>query len=152
MTTPRRQRRSWGKLRQLRHGSNRWQASYMGPDLVRHTAPDTFTARMDAEYWLGAERRLIERDEWTSPKTRAAQHNAQAMTLSDYADRWIEQRTLKQGTAIEYRRILDRVVNPKLGLLPLRAVTADAVRTWHTGLGGGRLGMKHGLKHWTVPT
>ena len=53
----RRPRRSLGKIHAER--SSRYQASYIGPDLARHTAPATFTARMDAEHWLADERRLI---------------------------------------------------------------------------------------------
>jgi hypothetical protein len=56
-------RRGWGRIRRL--PSKRWQANYVGPDLMRHNAPHTFTAKMDAERWLSDERRLIERDEWT---------------------------------------------------------------------------------------
>jgi hypothetical protein len=41
--TTRRTRRSWGKIQRMR--SARWQASYAGPDLRRHTAPVTFTAK-----------------------------------------------------------------------------------------------------------
>jgi hypothetical protein len=52
-------RRGWGHIRRQRSG--RLQASYIGPDLVRHYAPKTFTARMDAEGWLRDERRMIER-------------------------------------------------------------------------------------------
>jgi integrase len=82
--------------------------------------------------------------EWVLPRrsgrTRlrcgtAAQHKAQAITLSDYAGKWIEQRNLKPGTAIEYRRTKVRLIDPTIGKLPLRAVTADAVRSWHHGLG-----------------
>jgi hypothetical protein len=58
-------RRGWGWIRRL--PSEKWQASYVGPDTVRHTAPTTFTAKMDGERWLSDERRLIERDEWTPP-------------------------------------------------------------------------------------
>jgi integrase len=130
-----RQRRSWGKIRQLRHGSKRWQASYMGPDLQRHTAPDTFTAKMDAEYWLASERRLIERDAWTPPKTRATQHKAQAITLADYADKWIDERNIKASTKIEYRRIKSALIDPTIGKTPLRYLTAELVRGWYHNLG-----------------
>ena len=41
--------------------SNRYQASYVGPDLRHHNAPNTFTAKM------AAERRLIELDAWIPP-------------------------------------------------------------------------------------
>jgi hypothetical protein len=35
------------------------QASYVGPDKKRHTAPDTFADKIDAEYWLAGERQRI---------------------------------------------------------------------------------------------
>jgi integrase len=129
-----RQRRSWGKIRQLRHGSKRWQASYMGPDLQRHTAPETFSAKMDGEFWLASERRLIERDQWTPPKTRATQHKAQAVTLSDYAQKWIDERNIKASTKIEYRRIKSALIDPTIGKTPLRYLSADTVRTWYHSL------------------
>ena len=155
MTTQRRRRprRGWGKLR--RRASGRWEASYIGPDLARHSAPDTFTARMDAEHWLAEEHRLIERDRWISPKTLAAQRNAQGTTLAEYAGKWIEQRTLTPGTAIEYRRIKARLIDPTIGKLPLRRVTADAVRGWHTGLGTDtprRNSHAYGLLHAVLKT
>ncbi|MGO9521727.1 MAG: site-specific integrase, partial [Mycobacterium sp.] len=68
-TQTRRPRRSWGKLR--RRTSGRWEASYEH-NLSRHSAPITFTAKMDGEAWLASERRLIEQGEWTPPKLRAA--------------------------------------------------------------------------------
>ena len=50
--------RGWGRIRRL--PSKRFQANYVGPDLVRHNAPTTFTTKMDAEAFLHAERRSIE--------------------------------------------------------------------------------------------
>lgn len=43
-------RRSFGAIRRL--PSERYQASYAGPDLQRHVAPVTFTSAADAETWL----------------------------------------------------------------------------------------------------
>ncbi len=43
-------RRGFGMVRRL--PSKRYQASYAGPDLGRHTAPNTFTTKGDAEAWL----------------------------------------------------------------------------------------------------
>ena len=133
MTTPRRQRRSWGKIRRLAHGSGRYQASYMGPDLQRHTAPYTFTTRMDAERWLSDEHRLLERDEWTPPKVRAAQKYQQGKTFHAYATGWLETRTLKPRTRQGYSELLD---GPLTGLhkLPLSLLTAEVVRRWYAGL------------------
>lgn len=63
---------SFGAMRELPSG--RWQASYIGPDKVRHTAPATFAVKTDAEEWLVGERRLVERPgEWSPPKSRSTQ-------------------------------------------------------------------------------
>ena len=40
-----RSRRGFGAIRKL--PSKRWQASYVGPDEARHTAPTTFATKMD---------------------------------------------------------------------------------------------------------
>ena len=84
-------KRSFGYIRLL--PSKRYQASYIGPDSQRHAAPETFTAKMDAEGWLSAERRLIEWDQWTSPEQRAAQRRLDAtQTLKVYVEDWLPQR------------------------------------------------------------
>jgi hypothetical protein len=41
---------SWGHIRML--PSQRFQASYVGPDLRRHNAPETFSTRLAAQGWL----------------------------------------------------------------------------------------------------
>lgn len=128
----RRPRRSWGKIHRERSG--RYQASYPGPDLARHTAPATFSARMDAEHWLADERRLIERGDWTPPRVRAARSHARAQTFGEYAAAWLEHRNLKPRTRQGYSELINGPL-AKLGGIPLGAVTAEAVRTWHTGLG-----------------
>lgn len=131
-------RRGWGRIRQL-PSSRRYQASYVGPDLVRHNAPHTFTAKMDAEYWLADERRRIERDEWTPPSQRVTERKAKAVTFSEYAKTWVEQRTtrggqpLKARTKSHYTAILDKQLKP-LGKLPLPNITTEAVRTWYAPL------------------
>ncbi len=132
-TTTRRQRRSWGKIRRLTHGSGRLQASYMH-NLARHTAPQTFTAKMDAEFWLASERRLIECDMWTPPAFRAAQTHAKAQTFIEYADTWLEHRTLKPRTRALYHDLLDGPLAP-LHRVPLGLISAESVRAWHAGLG-----------------
>jgi integrase len=106
----------------------------MGPDLARHAAPATFSARMDAEHWLADERRLIERGDWTPPKLRVAQQHSRSQTLGEYADNWLEHRNLKPRTRQGYRELLD---GPIAGLhgVPLALITPERVRTWHTGLG-----------------
>jgi hypothetical protein len=53
-----RERRAFGSIRKLTSG--RYQGIYTGPDLLRHMAPTTFTAKIDVEGWLHEERKLIE--------------------------------------------------------------------------------------------
>lgn len=126
-------RRSWGKIRKLPSG--RWQASYVGPDLVRHTAKSTYTAKMDAEGWLADERRLVEFRIWTPPAQREAESLAGGVTVAEYAEKWVEQRPLKPRTRIGYESTLARhITDSSLGRLPLRNVTAEAVRSWFAGL------------------
>ena len=90
-------RRSFGYIRRL--PSKRYQASYIGPDLARHAAPDTFESKMDAEGWLRDERTMITSGEWTPPKRRAAVALAtQPPTLSEYSASWLDSRTLRPRT------------------------------------------------------
>ena len=130
----RRQRRSWGKIHRERSG--RFQASYTGPDLARRSAPVTFTARMDAEHWLADERRLIEREEWTPPKLRAAAKHARSKTFHEYATGWLDTRDLKPRTRQGYQELLDKPLR-SLHTLPLGMISAETVRRWHSGMGPG---------------
>lgn len=137
MAGRRRQRRGFGKLRKLPSG--RYQASYVGPDLARHTAPDTFDAKEDAEAWLALERRLIGEDDWTPPKTRR-KRALSGRTLADYAPGAIPRRTNKDGEPLRprtqalYQSILRRVVLPALGPLRLRQITPEIVADWYRDL------------------
>lgn len=127
-------RRSFGYIRRL--PSRRYQASYTGPDLVRHTAPDTFDTKMDAEAWLAEERRIIASGSWIAPKRRsAAALAALPPTLAEYSAGWLRSRTLKPRTYAHYRQLLDRLILPGLGEFRLPAITPTVVRNWHTGLG-----------------
>jgi integrase len=123
--------RGWGWLR--RRASGRWQASYIGPDLARHYAPSTYSARMDGEAWLAAERRLIELDQWTSPKIRSAAQTCRGISVADYLHNWIAQRAnIGDGTRYAYQNNLRVHIAPKpLGALPLSALTPEAVRSWY---------------------
>ncbi|MDV3135337.1 hypothetical protein [Mycobacterium sp. 29Ha] len=128
-------RRGWGYLRRL--PSKRWQASYVGPDLGRHTAHTTFTAKMDAEAWLSDERRLIERDEWTPPAQRRAAPQGKVLTIGQYAQTWVAQRSLKARTRTHYEGLLQRQLAPLAGV-PLTALTASQVRSWHASMDPSR--------------
>jgi integrase len=89
---------------------------------------------MDAEHWLASERRLIERDEWTSPAHRAAVQHRRGTPFSEYASGWLAQRNLKPRTRHEYTALINGPL-ATLGKTPLHLITPERVRTWHTGLG-----------------
>ncbi len=126
-------KRSFGTIRRL--PSKMYQASYVGPDMARHNAPGTFTAKADAEGWLALERRLIEWDEWMPPaQRRAKQLHDDTQTLRTYTSTWLPERTavrgLKPKTVSEYQRYLDRLIYPTLGEMRLKDVTPATVRAW----------------------
>ncbi|OBY30895.1 integrase [Mycolicibacter kumamotonensis] len=131
--------RSWGYVVQLPNKSKRFEASFIGPDRLRHYAPNTFTHKTTAEGWLANERAFIERttmtgEVWTSPKQRAATQLAQSLTLVDYTKTWIEHRNVKPRTRIEYESLAESVIGPDLGPIALRSLTAETIRAWHAGL------------------
>ncbi|HTQ22236.1 site-specific integrase [Mycobacterium sp.] len=110
---------------------------------------------MDAERWLGDERRLIDQDIWTSPTQRAARRKADSITLNEYADKWIEHRNVKPGTKIEYKRLKARLIADTLGKAPLKNITTDAVRGWYSSLGNDtprRNSHAYGLLHAIMST
>jgi integrase len=126
--------RGFGHVRRL--PSKRWQASYIGPDLARHTAPATFTARQDAEAWLAAEDKLIATDAWTPPARR---RDIDAVPLfGGYADDWMLTRTLKPRTRADYRQLLDRRLLPTFQHIPIGDITPAAVRAWYAALDATR--------------
>ncbi len=124
-------RRGFGQITAMRSG--RYQARYIGPDGAMHTAGKTYTAKIDAEGWLASERRLIEADEWTPPKHRGLY--TKARTFGDYAATWMEGRTLRPRTVDLYRQLLRRLILPTFADIPVKVISPDLVRTWHTSLG-----------------
>lgn len=123
--------RGFGHLRKLPSG--RWQASYIGPDISRHNAPQTFEAKQDAEAWLGKEHGFIAAETWIAPSRRAAAR-ARPSTLSDYAEAWLLDRDLKPRTRAHYRALLDQRILPALADQPISDITPLAVRTWYASL------------------
>lgn len=126
-------RRAFGHIARL--PSKRYRARYLGPDGHRHNAPVTFDARIDAEAWLAAERRIVESDDWSPPSLRlTSKRQREATTLAEYAERWMKHRDLKPRTRSHYRTLLDRQILPALGSLPLRSVTSELVGDWYADL------------------
>jgi integrase len=132
-----RERREFGSIRKL--ASGRHQAVYTGPDLLRHVAPTTFQAKIDAEGWLHEERKLIEANEWSPPKARAEKARATAKTpdFETYAKKWIAKRRTDKGeplrasTRANYEATLEHHLVPTFGRMRLRDITKGAVRRWY---------------------
>jgi len=135
----RKTRESFGAVRKLPSG--RYQASYVGPDGLRHNAPQTFDAIIDARGWLAIQRATILSGEWSSTDTSRAEKAGVGKTISfyDYATRWIATRTNRHGdhlrprTAAEYRRLVAGPLST-FGDLRLTAITPDLVRDWYSNL------------------
>ena len=75
-------RRGFGYIRRL--SSGRYQASYLGPDLVRRPGPQTFLTKGDAEGWLSRRREEIAAGEWVPPAKPTPK--APALTFEAYVD------------------------------------------------------------------
>ncbi len=127
------QRRGFGALRRL--PSKRWQASYIGPDGARHAGLSTFARKDSAAAWLEAERVLIEREEWTSPKARAAVVEPAVRTLGELWERFLTQRAkpLALATHTSYEQDWRLRIKPHWGAgRDLETITVDDVWAWRT--------------------
>lgn len=132
-------RRGFGYLRKL--PSRRWQASYIGPDGGRHTAPTTFDTKLDAEAWLVDERRLITEGHWRAPSERAAlaaemERARVTNTFEVYAYTWLDGRhDLRPSTRASYQTALRRHLLPVFRPLPLTDISPGGVKTWFASYG-----------------
>ncbi len=144
-------RRGWGFIR--RRPGPKYQASYVGPDLVRYFK--TYSAKIDAEHWLTDERRMVERDEWVSPKKREAEVRAQHITLGEYGQTWIAERNVKPRTRIGYEALWENHIQKPLGRVALVHLTPETIRTWYHSLGSEhvrRNSHAYGLLHAVLAT
>jgi integrase len=123
-------RGAFGTAHQLPSG--RYRAMYFGPDGRRYKAPKTFVTEKDARGWLSLRQSEIIRKSWVPPEADEAPRPK--LTLTDYADRWLEQRDLKTRTYEHYRKLLDDHILDDLGARPIASITADDVRAWHAKL------------------
>lgn len=116
----------FGSLRTLPSG--RIQARYTGPDGLMHRAPFTFDTKGDAETWLSTIRADIVRDSW-NPNAAGPR---KMLTFGAYADRWLTARTLEARTRQHYRALLDKQIFATFAAVPLKHITPDLVREWHS--------------------
>jgi integrase len=124
----RRPRRSFGKVHQERSG--KFQASYIGPDGVRHNAPTTFETRGDASAFLSLMQSKIIQGKW---KPAPENVGREALSFAAYANPWLADRDLKPRTRALYRGLLDRRILPALGSKPVASLTPADIRGWHAG-------------------
>lgn len=126
--TQKRSRRSFGAIRKLPSGM--WQASYLGPDQQRYTAPTTFQAKIDAGAFLAVTQSKIIEGKWKATITAPP---SAMISLRAYADPWLADRKLKPGTRAHYRSLLDRCILPLLGDKPLAGLTITDIRACRPG-------------------
>ena len=115
-------RRHFGSVRRLPSGQ--YQASYWH-DGCRHVGPHTFRTKADAWAYLSGVETAIVRGGWVDPR-------AGSLSVAEYAESWLRQRTdLRPRTVEKYRYLLDRYLLPALGDRPLGRLTTAQVRAWH---------------------
>ena len=129
-------RRSFGYIRKLPSGA--YQASYVGPDLVRHPAPQTFTRKAFAERWLLDEKDLTARDDWMPPELRSQRR------ANPTLDAWFEQvlklratrtrKPLAPTTVDLYRKDWRLRVSSELGTIQVTKLTPSRITSWWSGL------------------
>jgi len=126
----RKRRESFGSLRKLPSG--RYQASYVGADGARYTAPSTFDNMTDARAWLSAQSVKIHGGEWLPPTIVARKSES----FDTYARDWIERRRVKgqplrPRTREEYLRLLSGPL-AALADSPMDKMTRDQIDRWHS--------------------
>lgn len=127
-----REKRSFATIRKLPSG--RFQVRYTGPDGVRRTAPATFGARIDAEAFIVAKRRDIDREIWDATDDE----RPVPTTFGAYASGWLAARQvagrpIKARTREHYAAILDDHLLPTFGNRQLASIKPKDVRQWHAG-------------------
>ncbi len=117
-------KRRFGRVRHLPSG--RWQARYLGPDGVDHSAPETFATKADAEVWLTLQEAEIVKGDWINPDDGK-------IVLAEYARTWITERPeLRPKTVVLYRYLLRKHIAPGLGQVAIADLQPSVVRRWRS--------------------
>jgi len=120
----------------VRLPSGNYRVQYYGPEGRkgrRYGAPTTFRTKADARKFLATVHAEIIAGKWMPPADAKAP-GAPAVTLATYAETWLAHRDIRPRTAAQYRSLLNRAILPKLGGLPINAITADDVKGWYSKL------------------
>ena len=110
-----------GWIRKRSDRPSPWRAGYRGPDGREHSR--SFRRKIDAERWLRDELQRQDRGLWVDP-------SAGAVGFGEYAEGWFRGLTLKPKTTAGYRSLLDSRILPTLGVVELRRITPDFLRSW----------------------
>jgi integrase len=127
-----RAKRTFASIDQMRTKSKRWQVRYTGPDGIRRYAPHTFETRVNAEAFVAALRRKIDRDQWDATDDAPREN----ITFGAYAARWLANRQvsgrpIKDRTREHYGAILDDHLLDTFGNRQLAAIKPKDVRAWY---------------------
>jgi integrase len=126
MAPKRRSRRLAGSIRKLPSG--RYQARFRADDGRLRAAPVTFRTKAEADLWLASAAIDTARGEWVDP-------DAGKITLRAYAREWLLGKPSLAPKSLElYTYLLDHLILPGLGDLPLNGLTPMAVRKWRADL------------------
>jgi len=123
-------KRTFATIRRLPSG--RWQVRYTGPDGIRRNASHTFAARIDADAYVVAKRKEIDRDLWDA----AGDDKPESVTFGAYAAGWLANRhvagrPIKARTREHYQSILDDHLLPTFGSRQVAAIKPKDVRAWY---------------------
>lgn len=119
-------RRRFGLVRLLPSG--RYQASYLGSDGLRRTAPNTFETEDQADDWLIQRQAELLRGDWSDP-------NRGKIPVSVYGRDWIDERPeLRNRTADLYRWLFGKYIEPELGHHHLSDLQPQGIRQWRSRL------------------
>ena len=106
----------------------RWRGWYVGDDGKTHTK--RFRTEVEAEGWSNTQRGKVVTNQWISPKVGGD-------TFGAVAEKWF---VTKQGaqrkpkTLAGYRSILDTLVLPRWGHVPMKAIAYEELSAWLSGL------------------
>jgi integrase len=132
-------RRGFGEIERRTSTAGRasYRARYALPDGTRYSR--TFGTKVDAEAWLANENALLSKDDWTSPEARKADQarreaDAARNTLATFSDWYLAERPLRPNTRRQYRLLLDAVILPVLGTMPMQSITLTDIKAWRSAL------------------
>ena len=128
-------KRTFGEISKLPSG--RYRARLRIPGGERISAPQTFVARIDAEFWLAEQERALSRGDWQPPSPVTAATAAApdvGLTLRQYARDVITRRRLRPTTLDLYEKLLRLAILPTLGDRPLDSISPTDIARWYSSL------------------